>query len=174
MIKTYNIKHDCRGMTDGEIIDAILTDRGIDDIDHFLNPTENDLLPLDSLQNINEAYKLLEKHIDGNIHILWDTDTDGITSGAIMHRYMMQCGIECMSHINEGKAHGLLGQDLDRFEGADLIIIVDSLDKDCSAYSKLKEQGKDIMVLDHHAVNPEIPYSDHITLVTSQDRKSVV
>lgn len=168
MIKTYNIKHDCRGMTEGEIIDAILTDRGIEDIEHFLNPTEDDLLPLDSLPNVHKAYELIDKHKDGNVRILWDVDTDGITSGAIIHRYLAGHGIECVSHINEGKAHGLLNQDLTRFDDADLIIIVDSLDKDCSVYCKLKEQGKDIIVLDHHAVNAEVPYNDYVTLVTSQ------
>lgn len=170
MIKEYNIKHDCRGMTEGEIIDIILTDRCIEDVDHFLNPTKDDLLPLGSLPNIHEAYELLKEHIDklSEIHILWDTDTDGITSGAIMYRYLDKLGIECTSHINEGKAHGLLNQDLDRFADADLVIIVDSLDKDCSAYCKLKEQGKDIIVLDHHTVNPEVPYENYVTLVTSQ------
>lgn len=168
MTKTYDIKHDCRGMTNGEIIDVILTDRRIDDVDHFLHPTEDDLLPLDSLPNVHKAYELIDKHKDGNIHVLWDVDTDGITSGSIIHRYLAKHGIECVSHINEGKAHGLLNQDLTRFNDADLVIIVDSLDKDCSAYCKLKEQGKDIIVLDHHAVNPDVPYNEYVALVTSQ------
>lgn len=170
MIKKYNIKHDCRGMKTCEIINTILTDRGIEDINRFLNPTEDDLLPLDSLPNVHEAYELLKEHIDklNNIHILWDVDVDGITSGSIMHRYLNMLGVECTSHINEGKAHGLLNQYLNRFADADLIIIVDSLDKNCSAYCKLKEQNKDIIILDHHAVNPNVPYDDYVTLVTSQ------
>ena len=170
MIKTYDIKHDCRGMTEGEIMYTILEDRGIEDVDHFLNPTEDDLLPLDSLPNVHEAYELLDKHIDNfsKIHILWDTDLDGVASGSIMYKYLIEHGVECVSHINNGKAHGLLNQDLSRFDDADLVIIVDSLDKDCSAYCKLKEQGKDIIILDHHAVNHDVPYSDYATLVTSQ------
>lgn len=171
MIRTYDIKHDCRGMTEGEIIDTILTDRGIEDIDHFLNPTEDDLLPLDSLQNINEAYEQIEIDIESGVMIgvLADTDTDGITAGTIMTKYLETAyDIEVKTFINEGKAHGLKGQDLDRFTGISLLIIVDSLDKDCECYKELTKRGIDIIILDHHAVNPEIPYDDYVTLVTSQ------
>ena len=166
----YNIKADCRGMYESDIFDTIMQQRGIEDVEHFLNPTEEDLLPLDSLPNIKNAYNTALFHIkNGNkIIILSDTDVDGITSGTIMTRQLRSMGVECKTLINEGKAHGLLGQDLSRFDGADLLIIVDSLDANVENYAKLKEQGMDIIVLDHHAVNPDVPYDDYITLVTSQ------
>lgn len=171
MQKKYNIKHDCRGMNEFDIINIILQDRGINDVQHFLNPTEEDLLPLDNLPNIKDAYEKIETAVKDNlqIEVLADCDLDGITSGVIMTRYLKAAyDMEVKTFINEGKAHGLINQDLDRFTDADLIIIVDSLDQDCSAYCKLKEQGKEIIVLDHHAVNPEVPYDDYVTLVTSQ------
>ena len=170
MKTSYNIKADCRGMLESDIFDTIMQQRGIEDVEHFLNPTEKDMLPLKNLVNIRKAYDTLMHHIDNktNILLLADTDTDGITSGVIMTRYLRSMGVECTTLINEGKAHGLLGQDLDRFNGADLLIIVDSLDASVEHYAKLKEQGVDIIVLDHHAVNPDVPYDDYITLVTSQ------
>ena len=170
MKTSYNIKADCRGMLESDIFDTIMQQRGIEDVEHFLNPTEKDMLPLKNLVNIRKAYDILMHHIDNknDILLLADTDTDGITSGTIMARYLRSMGVECTTLINEGKAHGLLGQDLDRFNGADLLIIVDSLDANTEHYSKLKEQGMDIIVLDHHAVNPDVPYDDYITLVTSQ------
>lgn len=169
-MKKYNIKSDCRGMSEIDIFNTILSDRGIEDIEHFLNPTEDDLLPLDNLQNIHKAYELLIKHIenDNHISILADVDVDGITSGAIMYRYLNHYTNNLSIYINDGKAHGLLGQDLERFNEADLVIIVDSLDADCSAYKQLVDNGKDVIVLDHHEVNQDIPYNDYITLVTSQ------
>ena len=177
-MKKYNIKSDCRGMNDIDIFDTILTDRGIVDVDHFLNPTEDDLLPLDSLPNVHKAYEILMKHIEDENHIsiLADTDTDGITSGAIMYRYLKHYTDNISIYINGGKAHGLIGQDLERFNEAKLVIIVDSLDADCSSYKQLADDGKDIIVLDHHEVNSEVPYDNYVTLVTSQvnyDNKSL-
>lgn len=168
----YNIKADCRGMLESDIVDTIMQQRGIEDVERFLNPIEEDMLPLENLVNIRKAYDILMHHIGNKstILLLADVDTDGVTSGAIMTRYLRSMGVECKTLINEGKAHGLLGQDLNRFEGAELLIIVDSLDSNAENYAKLKEQGMDIIVLDHHTVNPLVAYYDYITLVTSQMR----
>lgn len=40
MTKNYNILNDCRGMYEEEIFNTILEQRGIDDIEEFLRPTE--------------------------------------------------------------------------------------------------------------------------------------
>lgn len=37
--KNYNILNDCRGMYEDEVFETILEQRGIKDIEHFLNPT---------------------------------------------------------------------------------------------------------------------------------------
>lgn len=170
--KNYNILNDCRGMYEDEVFETILEQRGIKDIEHFLNPTEDDLLPLDSMFSINEAYERVDKAIENGeqIAILFDTDTDGITSGAIMTRYLKHFTENITTHIDEGKQHGLIGQDLSQFDNADLVIIVDSLDKDESQYRKLRNNGKDVIVLDHHAINQEIPYDDVCILVSSQGK----
>ena len=170
MKTSYNIKADCRGMYEEDIFNTILEQRGINDVEHFLNPTEEDLLPLDSLPHVKNAYKIAKNHIEnGNkITILFDTDTDGVMAGTIMTRYLRCLGVECETFINEGKAHGLLGQDLSRFKNIQLLIVVDSLDANADNYAKLKEQGMDIIVLDHHTVDPCVAYDNYITLVTSQ------
>ena len=90
MTKTnYRILNDCRGMYEDEVFDTILSQRGINNVEHFLTPTEDDLLPLDSLLRIDEAYQRVDRAIVNNerIGILFDTDLDGITSGTIMTRY---------------------------------------------------------------------------------------
>lgn len=47
MQKVLTAKVDGRGMEDDlEIIDAILEERGIQDLDEFLRPTEDALVPL--------------------------------------------------------------------------------------------------------------------------------
>ena len=171
MTKTnYKILNDCRGMLEDEIVQTIFEQRGIEDIDHFMNPTEEDLLPLDSLYRINEAYERINIAIENNenIAILADTDTDGITSGAIITRYLKNFTSNINTYIDNGKQHGLVGQDLSQFINADLIIIVDSLDNTDEQYKKLHNDNKDIVILDHHDIDPNIPYDDVCILVSSQ------
>lgn len=164
--RNYEILADCRGMYEQEIIDTILENREIKDIEHFLNPREEDLLPpMDSMKN---AAEIIEEGIDSNkqFGIHFDVDTDGVTAGTIMTRYLLNYTERVCSYINKGKAHGLIGKDIARFSDIDILIIVDSLDKDTSVYEELIKQGKQIIVLDHH--NIKINYDNCITLISSQ------
>lgn len=169
--KKYNILNDCRQLFEDEVFDIIMQERGINNPEHFLNPTEDDLLPLDALKNIDKAYELVMNAIKGDqrIAVHFDTDTDGITSGAIMTRYLKETTENPVdTYINRGKQHGLANQDIGKFYGYDLLIVVDSLDKDETQYKDLKETGVNVIVLDHHAIDEDIPYDDYCTLVSSQ------
>lgn len=168
--KNYNILADCRGMYEQEIVDTILENRGIKDVEYFLNPREEDLLPLDSLMRINDARQIIEKGLDNNKNfgIHWDVDTDGVSSGTIMTRYLRNYTDRVSSYINTGKAHGLIEQDLEQFNGVDILIVVDSLDKDTSQYEELHNRGIQIIVLDHHAIDHNVDYDKFVTLVSSQ------
>lgn len=168
--KNYNILNDCRGMYEDEVFDTILKQRGIQDAKHFLNPTEEDLLPLDSLYRIDEAYIRINRAIEENenIGILFDTDTDGITAGTIMTRYLRHFTDDIFTYIDDGKQHGLKGQNLQQFASLDLLIVVDSLDEDEIQYKELSEAGIDVLILDHHAIKREIPYDKYTILISSQ------
>ena len=171
MTKNYNILNDCRGMYEEEIFNTILEQRGIDDIEEFLRPTEKNLLPLDSLVNIDYAARRVELAIENKekVAVLWDTDTDGVSSGAIITRYLDNfLFTQAVPFIDEGKKHGLKGQDLKKFMSFDLLIIVDSLDNSEKQYKELSDNGVDIIILDHHAINSKIPYDDYAILVSSQ------
>lgn len=89
-------------MYEDEVFNTILQKRGIQDAEHFLNPTEEDLLPLDSLYRIDEAYIRINRAIEENenIGILFDTDTDGITSGTIMTRYLRHFTDDIFTYID--------------------------------------------------------------------------
>ena len=166
----YSVIADCKGMYEQEIIDTILENRRIKDVEHFLNPREEDLLPLDSLIKIDEARKIVEQGFDNNktFGVFFDVDLDGVSSGTIMTRYLQKYTDKVFTYINTGKAHGLIGQDLERFDGVDILIIVDSLDKDTSQYEVLYRKGKQIIVLDHHSIDSNIDYDSYVTLVSSQ------
>ena len=166
----YKIIADCKGMYEQEIVDLVLENRGIKDIEHFLNPREEDLLPLDSLMRIDDARQIVENGIESHksFGIFFDTDTDGISSGTIMTRYLKHYTERVSSYINVGKAHGLIGQDLERFNGVDILIIVDSLDKNTSQYEELHNKEVQIIVLDHHTIDQNVDYDKYVTLVSSQ------
>ena len=165
----YKTKNNCCGMYEQEIVDAILESRRIEDVKRFFNPTEEDLLPLTDLKNIDKAYQVLNKHInnESNIGVLFDTDLDGVTSGTEITRYLLNYVPHINTFINNGKSHGLIKQDLNKYMCLDLLIIVDSLDKDVSQYKALKENNIDVIVLDHHTVDENIPYKNYITFVSS-------
>ena len=162
------VRNDCREMTNDEIFDTIMRDRGIDDIQSFLYPTEDDLLP--PVPKSKEAYSLLDDAIKHNkkIGVLFDVDLDGITAGTIMVRYLKDMGVESTPMINDWKQHGVQNDSVDALSKFDLLIIVDSLDADINNYKLLHDKGVCIIVLDHHAINPDIPYNKYVTLVSSQ------
>ena len=88
----YSVIADCKGMYEQEIIDTILENRRIKDVEHFLNPREEDLLPLDSLIKIDEARKIVEQGFDNNktFGVFFDVDLDGVSSGTIITRYLQK------------------------------------------------------------------------------------
>lgn len=172
--KNYKVLNDCRQMYEDEVFEAILKRRGIADPEHFFNPTEDDLFPLDNLYRIDEAFDRLDKAIkeDEKIAILFDTDLDGTASGAIITRYLRNFTNNIETYIDEGKQHGLIGQDIEKFFDADLLIVVDSLDKNEHQYKKLYENKTDVIILDHHAIKESVPYDDYSILVSSQRKYS--
>ena len=98
----YKIIADCKGMYEQEIIDMVLENRMIKDVEHFLNPREEDLLPLNSLMRIDDARQIIESGLDNNKNfgVHWDVDTDGVSSGTIMTRYLRNYTDRVSSYIN--------------------------------------------------------------------------
>lgn len=45
----YKVVADCKGMYEEEIINTVMKNRNIKDMEHFINPVEDDLLPLEAL-----------------------------------------------------------------------------------------------------------------------------
>lgn len=168
------IKSDCRGWSVDDTIDKIFEDREIDDPIHFLNPSPDDMLPLTDLENIDNASNIVLNGIEANmkfgLHV--DCDLDGITSGTIIYRYLKKISpnIDIKTYINHGKIHGLQGDDLEKYKDRNILIIVDSLDSTAYNYENVQKDSDitDIIILDHHTVNPKVPYDKWVTLVTSQ------
>jgi single-stranded-DNA-specific exonuclease len=149
-------------------LENLLLNRGILDVENFLFPNESALLPETELDNMEEAYRTLSIYWNAGILILVDCDADGYTSAAVMWQYLKDKYPEAkMEYIlHEGKQHGLE----DTYEqvlrsDCGLIIIPDASSNDEEYHKLLVEEGKTILVLDHHEAER---YSNWATVVNNQ------
>ena len=142
----------------------LLAMRGVEDIEGYVYPSKDyEIDPL-KLDNIEEAAKLLYKHLeaDSSILIVQDADTDGICSAAMTWLYIKDfypnAKLEYVCH--EHKAHGL-DDIIDEVEESDynLIILPDASSFDIEEHKRLNAVGKDILVLDHHDAECYSPYA---------------
>ncbi len=147
---------------DFEIIDAILESRNINDLESFLQPTEDDLVPFENMKNIDKAYQIIDDGITigERFLVLADVDTDGVSAGAIMTRYLIKAGADVDVTINDGKAHGLETFDISMLEDYDIFIVVDSLNNNPEIYRRVTDMGCSLIILDHHIPSKELLESD--------------
>lgn len=152
MQKVLTAKIDGRGMEDFEIVDAILESRGIDDINSFLKPSIDDMIPFDEMKGLEEAYQIIDDAIvmGEKFLVLADVDADGCCSNAIITRYLRKCGADVECIINDGKEHGAENLNLDLLEDIDVMIVVDSLNNDPEVYKRILDTNTKLIVFDHH------------------------
>lgn len=158
MEKIWNVKIDGRKMDSGEIIDALLESRGIDNVNEFLCPNEDNILPLENLHNIERAAQIILDGVENNktFYIHFDTDVDGVSSGSIAARYLEYLGADVYVGINHGKKHGIEELDPYCIGGADIVWIVDSIQTSIEPYEELLNMGIQIIITDHHLIESEL------------------
>ena len=156
MEKKWTVKKDCRGMTTNEIINTILEDRGVEDTNVLLYPTEDCMIPFEEMKNIQTAAQIILDGIENGSRFLvyYDVDTDGISSGTIATRWLKQHGVDVVTHINKGKEHGIAKTDASVFDNVDILWIVDSIEVNMYPYENALKAGVDkIIITDHHLVS---------------------
>ena len=145
------------------VIETVLSNRGINDINRYLNLDESVVLNGFNLNNMELALYTCMKHIANNdiISILVDEDVDGFCSAAMMYMYIKDMNkkypVNYILHTNP-KTHGLEYIN-DIPENTKLLIIPDAGTNDTEACKKISEQGIDIIILDHHEKEEENPYA---------------
>lgn len=166
MKKQWNIINKCPSSEN--MIENILTARGILDIKHFLNPIPSDLIPIDKLINMDKSVEIITEGIKDNkrFTIFYDAaDVDGIASGTIMRKYLANFTDKVEYVFGLGKKHGLKCIDLDKvIEITDILIIVDSSTGDHEQQNYLQSNGVTVIIYDHH---PE-PINPNVCTVSSQ------
>ena len=146
----------------------LLRERGITDVEKFLNPDESCLQDWRDLDNIEKGVELIANLApDAKIGIIVDCDVDGFTSATIIGQYLLEIkkDLDIKWYLHDGKAHGLEEhwQDIAN-ENFDLLIIPDAGSND-SKYAK--EIACQILILDHHIVEVE-SFAPNMTVINNQ------
>jgi single-stranded-DNA-specific exonuclease len=148
-------------------IEQILKNRGIEDVESFLSPSESNVIHHSKLKNIYEGVEMLLNHIEkgSKIFVQVDSDMDGIASSSILINYLKKTipKVKIQWRIHEGKQHGVIVDTVP--DDVNLVIIPDAGSSQYKEHAKLKERGMDVLVLDHHESDKE---SEHAIVVNNQ------
>ena len=138
----------------------ILVNRGIDvkDIEHYLKTSDADILNPDLLDNMVEGVKRLVSAIKNQekIFLIVDCDADGFTASAALVNYIYKVFPSAMDllsiQLHEGKEHGIEEKWLEEIVANEykLVICPDASSNDYKQHKFLKDNGIDVLVLDHH------------------------
>lgn len=149
-----------------EVVGRVLAARGIglDQAESFLSPTLRDLLPDPShLKDMDKAAaRVAQAVMDGEpVGIFGDYDVDGATSSALLATFLTAAGGNPLVHIpdrmiegygpNLPALHKLAGQ------GARVVVTVDCGTTAFTPLEGAAEAGIQVVVVDHHEAEPELP-----------------
>jgi single-stranded-DNA-specific exonuclease len=144
---------------------TILKNRGIKDIDNYLNLNQSCLYNYSLLDNIGEGVSLLKEIINNGlpIYIIVDCDPDGYTSAGILYHYITTViNYKNIKYIiQEGKKHGLSEEIMSVLlqEQIGLVVLPDAGTNDKEQCDKLNKLGFKILILDHHQKERDNPYA---------------
>lgn len=149
-----------------DTLTQILINRGIkfEDIHHYLNTTDDDILNPLLLDNLRPAAQMLFTHIKNmdKICILFDVDADGYSSASAIINYLYKLFPTFVKNkityqTNEGKKHGIILDTIPK--DIKLLIVPDAGSNDIEQCQNLKENGIDVLILDHHICQEFNPYA---------------
>ena len=164
----YTLIHPRRPGTSA--IEHVLLNRGIEDVQHYLNTVDTDILSPLGLDNIKNGAQLLVSHIaqGSKVLVIIDSDCDGYCSSAILINYLnnlfpafVQNNISYKPH--SGKQHGIVMEMIPN--DIKLVIAPDSASSDYEQHEELAKRGIDVLILDHHEA-PEV--SQYACVINNQ------
>ena len=148
-------------MTDERLLEELLTMRGVTDplallrVDsgHYVDYYNGAYDFVNMEQGLDLLWEHLELRENPHIHLIFDVDVDGLTSGALYYLWHKSRypDVEITFDCNEGKRHGLNFDIVERIPNeTTLLIIPDSSSSDVIFHEELYNVGYDILILDHH------------------------
>src|SRR3989344_2966447 len=158
-------------MAPDQIMEKILTLRGISNLDEFFNPPHpKDIKsPFDS----QPAIELIKKHIilNNKIAIYGDYDVDGICATAILWETIYASYKNVFPHIphRESEGYGLSVKGIDHClsQEAKLIITVDNGIVAHEQIEYARNRGSEVIIIDHHESDSQLPKANCILHSTS-------
>ena len=153
-------------------VEQVLANRGIapENVEHYLNTTDEDILSPMLIMNIEEGVKVLIQAIarGDKVLIQIDSDCDGYTSAAALINYLnrlfpgfVQSNI--YYRIHSGKQHGILLETVP--DDVKLVIAPDSSSNDYEVHQALKARGVNVLVIDHHEADQ---ISENAVIINNQ------
>ncbi len=151
---------------------TLLSSRNIssNEVNNYINPTLKDNLPNPSIMSdmvkaCDRTFEALKK--SENIAVLGDYDVDGSTSVAMIVKYFQSLGVSVNFHIPNRFTEGY-GPNKEVFkkfsqENVKLVFTVDCGTMSYSEMEFAKEEGLDVIVLDHH--QPEAKYPEAFAFI---------
>ena len=153
-------------------VEQVLANRGIapENVEHYLNTTDEDILSPMLIMNIEEGVKVLIRHIaqGDKVLIQIDSDCDGYTSAAALINYLNRLfpgfvQTNVYYRIHTGKQHGILLETIPN--DVKLVIAPDSSSNDYEVHQQLKSKGVDVLVIDHHEADK---ISENAVIINNQ------
>jgi single-stranded-DNA-specific exonuclease len=149
-----------------DLLARILAGRGIeaDEVEGYLEPTIKRLLPDPHVVTDMEAaaFRIADAVInEENVAIFGDYDVDGATSTALLAGFLRHAGLSPLIHIPDRIFEGY-GPNVGAIEqlakrGARLLITVDCGTTSIAPLTEAKRLGLDVVVIDHHQADEQLP-----------------
>jgi single-stranded-DNA-specific exonuclease len=154
-----------------DIVARVLAARGVDpDADpHYLEPTIRNLMPdPSSFRDMDVAAERIADAVAGGepIAVFGDYDVDGATSTALLVRFLRHAGADVRFYIPDRirEGYGPNAAALVQLAGDGVRVVV-TVDCGTTAYDALaagRGAGLDVVVVDHHEAEPELPVAHAI------------
>lgn len=164
-----------------EVVARMILTRGIDtqDLQSFLSPTLKDNFPDPFALKDMEAMAgfIAEAIIEGKrIAIFGDFDVDGATSSAVLYRFLKAVDMDAPIYIPDRLKEGY-GPNIPAFQklketGADIVMVLDCGTTAFDVLQAGKDMGLEIIVVDHHEAEDELPAANFVINPKRKDDKS--
>lgn len=161
--KVEDVKNLSENYNVAPIIATIMLNRGITDPGSFITPTEEGFLDPFLMLGMEKATERILKAIADNekIAIYGDYDVDGITSTAIMVKFLRSHKADVIYYIPDRheEGYGINTDAIDKIhaQGVSLLITVDCGITALKEIAYAKELGIETIITDHHECKDETP-----------------
>lgn len=154
-----------------EVVARLLCARGVapEQVEAFLYPVLRDHFPDPfSLKGMRELAEYLTRAVQDRrkIAIFGDFDVDGATSSALLCRFLKAVGMDARIYIpdrlTEGYGPNEEALQTLKDDGAEIVVLLDCGTTAFDIVAAGRTMGLDIVILDHHEAENQLPDANHL------------